>query len=235
MISSTRLTNWCEGFIRLDFFQGLSHLPRPIPRPTNVPSLPLGKIIPVLGTLLDQELISNPFSIPIDFWGPGLGDDVDVGRNVCEWALSVPCESERESGIVSNGPLQTDPFIWQTKWNLFFLEQWWHVYFQRKLLSFCIYLCLVLTTSRVRLHWCESGSESYIASRWIHRESNSLFSLSNGIDQRKNRFRIRFPYSVNEPLNVSSASAVRSASVTNIDGVTVECVPDENMNEHIII
>ena len=173
MISSTRLTNWCEGFIRLDFFQGLSHLPRPIPRPTNVPSLPLGKIIPVLGTLLDQELISNPFSIPIDFWGPGLGDDVDVGRNVCEWALSVPCESERESGIASNGPLQTDPFIWQTKWNLFFLEQWWHVYFQEKI-AFVLYSILlgVNTTFRVRLYWCESGSESDIASRWIHRESN---------------------------------------------------------------
>ena len=164
MISSTRLTNWCEGFIRLDFFQGLSHLPRPIPRPTNVPSLPLGKIIPVLGTLLDQELVSNPFSIPIDFRGVGLGDDVDVGRNVCEWAINL-CQCRAKANAIVT-LLQTD----HSKRNpsngrpreIYFTWNWLHVYFQRKLLSLCVHLSLVF---RVRLYWNESGSESDIAFR----------------------------------------------------------------------
>ena len=37
--------------------------------------------------------------------------------------------------------------------------------------------------SRVRLYWCESKTD--IASRWIHRESNLMFTLSSDKDQSK--------------------------------------------------
>ena len=48
----------------------------------------------------------------------------------------------------------------------------------------------------VLLHWRESESEIDIASGWIHRGYNSMFTLSSDKDQRKNSLSL----SVNEPL-----------------------------------
>ena len=44
---------------------------------------------------------------------------------------------------------------------------------------------------RVRLYWCDNESESDIASTWVHRESNLMFTLSSGKDQRKNSLLLR--------------------------------------------
>ena len=38
---------------------------------------------------------------------------------------------------------------------------------------------------RVHLYWPENESESDIASRWVHRESNLMFTLSSNQNQRK--------------------------------------------------
>ena len=48
---------------------------------------------------------------------------------------------------------------------------------------------IVILLVRVRLYWRESESERDIASRWVHREFNLMFTLNNDKDQRKNRFR----------------------------------------------
>ena len=45
---------------------------------------------------------------------------------------------------------------------------------------------------RVCLYWCDSESESDIASRWVHRESSLLTSFSSAKDQIHNRFRVGF-------------------------------------------
>ena len=44
--------------------------------------------------------------------------------------------------------------------------------------------CVFDLILRVSLHWRES--ESDVASRWVHRQSNLMFTLSNDKDQRKN-------------------------------------------------
>ena len=41
------------------------------------------------------------------------------------------------------------------------------------------------TLVRVCLHWCESESEGNITLRWVHRESNLMFTLSSEKDQRQ--------------------------------------------------
>ena len=43
---------------------------------------------------------------------------------------------------------------------------------------------------RVTLHWPES--ESDMASRWVHRESNLMFTLSSDKIKEKTRFRVQF-------------------------------------------
>ena len=44
----------------------------------------------------------------------------------------------------------------------------------------------------VRLDLRKSESESDVASRWVHRESNLMFMLNSDKDQRNHRFRLRF-------------------------------------------
>ena len=48
----------------------------------------------------------------------------------------------------------------------------------------------MLIRLRVLLYY--SKNESDIASRWVHRESNLMFTLSNNKGQRKNRFAFAF-------------------------------------------
>ena len=48
---------------------------------------------------------------------------------------------------------------------------------------------------RVHLHWIEIESKSDIASRWVHRESNLMLTLSSDKDQRKIRLTLTRPQS----------------------------------------
>ena len=43
--------------------------------------------------------------------------------------------------------------------------------------------CSLIKQLRVRLYWCES--ESDIVSRWVHKESNLMFTLNSDKNQRK--------------------------------------------------
>ena len=75
-------------------------------------------------------------------------------------------------------------------------------------------LVTVNESFRVRLYWSKSGSESDIASQLDHRKSNLMFTLSSDKNHRRYLLSRSPLLSVNEPLNVSASSAVRSASVT---------------------
>ena len=44
---------------------------------------------------------------------------------------------------------------------------------------------------RVRLYWNESEIKSNIATKWVHKESNVMFTLRGDKDQQKIRFRVR--------------------------------------------
>ena len=61
---------------------------------------------------------------------------------------------------------------------------------------------------RVRLCWCESESESDIASRWVQRETNLMFTLSSDKDRSKNSLSRSLSLSVNEPLLLCNSSTV---------------------------
>ena len=59
----------------------------------------------------------------------------------------------------------------------------------------CVCLCLCVCARayqrrflliRVHLYWGKSESESDIASRWVHRQSNLMFTLSSNKDHGKN-------------------------------------------------
>ena len=54
----------------------------------------------------------------------------------------------------------------------------------------------------VRIRLYSDESEIYIASRWLHRESNLLFTMGSEKDQRKKSLSRSLLFSINEPLLV---------------------------------
>ena len=56
---------------------------------------------------------------------------------------------------------------------------------------------LLLCGLRVRLYWGENECDGAIASRWIHRQSNLMFTLNSDKDRRKNS--LSHSIGVNEP------------------------------------
>ena len=90
-----------------------------------------------------------------------------------------------------------EAFYSKSRTRLGYINNWEH-YFTilskdplfKKLAVFCTYVhTFVNIHLKVNLYRSESATD--IASRWVHRESNLMFTLISDKDQRKNRFRVR--------------------------------------------
>ena len=74
-----------------------------------------------------------------------------------------------------------------------------------------------LFTLMVHLYWCNSD----VASRWVHRESNLLFTLSSDKDQRKIRF--RFPSNIKELIVSTNIGKTLHTPIPFINEVQSAC------------